>query len=319
MRDAPGEPTVVKLAHSILECAKRNPSLIDRNLGPDAFPSAARIVNDLVQAAMASQPHHAEIGPLPGPRSRPASMPPAWVRSQPRQRVSVARYIVPAACVVAGLLSLVAILTPAPRQSAPMPTQAAEVAVIDDQAVLAELQRESARNAAEVAQLTRERDDLRAKVAALSAETAEAARPLTESPEQPAPPVEVTQQVGSAAPPVLEPRHSDTAHNHPLRPAAQEPKLHTAPMPQAEYAMSSISRQLLQARAALANGDRQGARGMMKEAQTQIVFQPGKASPAHASVAASQISQALMMLTNGNDERALGYLDQALTAIQRMS
>jgi hypothetical protein len=56
----------------------------------------------------------------------------------------------------------------------------------------------------------------------------------------------------------------------------------------------------------------------MKEAQTLIVFRPGDALLARSSLASSQISQALMMLSDGNDKRALDHLDQALTAIQRV-
>ena len=54
----------------------------------------------------------------------------------------------------------------------------------------------------------------------------------------------------------------------------------------------------------------------MKEAQTLIVFRPGDASPTRSSAAVSQISQALMMLSDGNAERALGHLNQALTAAE---
>ena len=58
---------------------------------------------------------------------------------------------------------------------------------------------------------------------------------------------------------------------------------------------------------------------MLKEAQTLILFEPSRAPPAGASEAVAVLTQALMMLSAGNDAGALGYLNEALTAVPPVS
>jgi hypothetical protein len=78
----------------------------------------------------------------------------------------------------------------------------------------------------------------------------------------------------------------------------------------------SVPRQLVLARAALINKNQYAARGLMEEAQTLIVFQPATTTARLSTVAASQLTEALVMLGNGNDAGALQCLDQAIAAIR---
>jgi len=67
----------------------------------------------------------------------------------------------------------------------------------------------------------------------------------------------------------------------------------------------------------LVNKDQRAARGLMEEAQTSIVFQPVSIPPHRASAAASQITEALAMLSDGNEARALQCINQAIAAVRQ--
>ena len=81
---------------------------------------------------------------------------------------------------------------------------------------------------------------------------------------------------------------------------------------------ASVPQQLVLARAALINKNQYAARGLMEEAQTLIVFQPASNRARLSTVAASQLTEALVMLGNGNDAAALQCLNQAIAAIRPM-
>jgi hypothetical protein len=57
----------------------------------------------------------------------------------------------------------------------------------------------------------------------------------------------------------------------------------------------------------------------MEEAQTLITFQPANASPRLSVVAASQLTEALILLGRGDDAGALQRLNQLIEAIRRTS
>ena len=128
---------------------------------------------------------------------------------------------------------------------------------------------------------------------------------------------EIAQRAAPMTPPASHRR--DTIANRMERPAAREQTAHASSLPQAPREMSNISLQLLQARSALESGDTYGARRMMKEAQTLILFEPSSAPAARAGGAVAVLTQALMMLSSGDGARALGYLNQALSAVQQIS
>ena len=82
---------------------------------------------------------------------------------------------------------------------------------------------------------------------------------------------------------------------------------------------ASVPQQLVLARAALINRNQYAARGLMEEAQTSIVFEPANTGVHLSTVAVSQLTEALVMLSNGNEAGALQCLNQAIAAIRPMS
>ena len=110
-----------------------------------------------------------------------------------------------------------------------------------------------------------------------------------------------------------------TETGHPL--IASAPAREPRPVPAARSAreLPPVPQRLLLARAALVNRDQRAARGLMEEAQTLITFQPANASPRLSVVAASQLTEALILLGRGDDAGALQRLNQLIEAIRRTS
>jgi hypothetical protein len=110
-----------------------------------------------------------------------------------------------------------------------------------------------------------------------------------------------------------------TGTGHPLVASspARAPRPETAARSPRE--LPSVPQRLLLARAALINRDQRAARGLMEQAQTLITFQPANASPRLTVATASEVTEALIMLSRGDEAGALQRLNQLIVAIRPTS
>ncbi len=198
---------------------------------------------------------------------------------------------------------------PTPNATRSPADQASATATAAAQARLTDLQAEFAAKARNLAQLSADRHSLQSQVNELSSQAAGAGQHLDE----------VRTRIAQTETPMVAQRHrmpsADRADNGAA--AGRRPAPDMPPANVRERA--SVPQQLVLARAALINKNPYAARGLMEEAQTLIVFQPANTRARLSTVAASQLTEALVMLGNGNDAAALQRLNQAIAAIRPMS
>jgi hypothetical protein len=198
---------------------------------------------------------------------------------------------------------------PTPNATPSRTEQASAAAIASAQAKLSALQAEFARKAQDLAQLFAEQHNLHSQVNELSGQAAGAGQHLDE----------LRARIARAETP--------TVAQRPRMPLADRADSGAAPgrkpaqdLPPANVReKASVPQQLVLARAALINRNQYAARGLMEEAQTLIVFQPANTRARLSTVAASQLTEALVMLGNGNEVGALQCLNQAIAAIRPMS
>ena len=328
--DAHGEVRVVRIARVMLQCARADPSLVDRQCPPHGVTAAADLCKAGVpEVGLINRPERLSASGSPFGRSvqiaighkRRATSPGGSRDTGSRQHLPFVRYVVPAACTTAVLLGLVAMMPPDSHRRTPAPTEVAVAArppEIDGSATLTALRTRIAQEEQQIARLIAERDGLRAQISALSAEVAgaiDATQRLAASNRQAARSAAAAQDIAPATLPTPPPQLSDASVTPGQARSIARNQPRTEPASKPSHEMSGLSRQLLLARAALVSGDRLGARSMIKQAQTLMVFEPAGVGPAHAGAVAAQISQTLMMLSDQNDGRALQHLNQALMAV----
>jgi hypothetical protein len=293
---------------------------LDREPGLRADARISPALLELIAAA--SDPHRPVTDWQPDYPAQVPTLTSASGMPVRRQLLPVVLYGAPSGCVAVVLIGLVALMATELQQTARLLDGAAEVAgsatATNLDAVSAVVQSKVASEAGMVVPPAAA-DDQRSKMAALPVPVPVAVtvrRPAITDQQIPQH-RETAQRAVLMAPPV--PHRRDAIANRMERPAAREQTAHASSLPQASREMSNISLQLLQARSALESGDTYGARRMMKEAQTLILFEPSSAPAARASGAVAVLTQALMMLSSGDGARALGYLNQALSAVQQVS
>jgi hypothetical protein len=293
-------------------------AMVDRAPG---LPDDARISPALFELiAVASEPHRLDTHWQPDFPVRAPALTSVSGSPVRRQLLPVLLYGAPSGCVAIVLIGLVALMSTELYQTTHLLGGAAGVAgsatATNLEAVSAVVQSKVASEAGVVVPPATA-DDQSSKIAALPVPVAVAVSRPVITDQQIAQHREIAQRAVPMTPPA--PHRRDAIANRMERPAAREQMARASSLPQAPRQMSGISLQLLQARSALESGDTYGARRMMKEAQTLILFEPSSAPPARASGAVAVLTQALMMLSSGDGARALGYLEQALNAVQQVS
>jgi hypothetical protein len=196
--------------------------------------------------------------------------------------------------------------SPTPNATPPRTDQASAAALASAQVKLADLQAKFAAKARSLAQLSADQHDLQSQVNELSSHAAGAAEQLNE----------LNARIAHAETLAVAQRHRMPATDRADNAAAPARKPAQDVPPAGVGVKPSVPRQLVLARAALINKNQYAARGLMEEAQTLIVFQPATTTARLSTVAASQLTEALVMLGNGNDAGALQCLDQAIAAIR---
>jgi hypothetical protein len=203
------------------------------------------------------------------------------------------------------------VLAEAPTLNATRPPadQASAAATAAAQVKLTDLQAEFAAKARYLAQLSADRHSLQSQVNELSSQAAGAGQHLDE----------LRTRIAQAETLMVAQRHRTPSADRADSGAAPGRKPAQDVPPANVREKASVPQQLVMARAALINKNQYAARGLMEEAQTLIVFQPANTRARLSTVAASQLTEALVMLGNGNDAGALQCLNQAIAAIRPMS
>jgi hypothetical protein len=198
---------------------------------------------------------------------------------------------------------------PAPNTTRPPADQASAAAMATAQAKLSDLQTEFAAKTRYLAQLSADQHNLQSQVNELSGQAAGAGRHLDE----------LRTRTAQTETQTVAQRHRMPSADRADSGAAPSRKPAPDVPPANVREKSSVPQQLVLARAALINKNQYAARGLMEQAQTLIVFQPANTRARLSTVAASQLTEALVMLGNGNDAAALQCLNQAIAAIRPMS
>jgi hypothetical protein len=198
---------------------------------------------------------------------------------------------------------------PTPNATRPPADQASAAAIAPTQAKLSDLQAEFAAKARYLAQLSADQHNLQSQVNELSSQAAGAGQHLDE----------LRTRIVQTETLMVAQRHRTLSADRADSGAAPGRKPAPDVPPANAREKASVPQQLVLARAALINRNQYAARGLMEEAQTLIVFQPANTRARLSTVAASQLTEALVMLGNGNDAGALQCLNQAIAAIRPMS
>jgi hypothetical protein len=201
---------------------------------------------------------------------------------------------------------------PAPNaapNATPRTEQASAAATASAQARLSDLQAKFAAKARYLAQLSAGQHDLQSQVNELSSQAAGAAQHLDE----------LRARIAQTETLVVAQRHRMPSTERADSGAAPGRKPAQDLPPANVREKASIPQQLVLARAALINRNQYAARGLMEEAQTSIVFEPANTGARLSTVAVSQLTEALVMLSNGNEAGALQCLNHAIAAMRPMS
>lgn len=147
----------------------------------------------------------------------------------------------------------------------------------------------------------------------------QASQPSEQAPEASQHPDKVHEHMAQSESRMAAPvRHTAAAARLPVASSpAREPS--SEPAVRSAQELRSVPQRLLLARAALVNRDQRAARGLMEQAQTLIMFQPINGSPRLSTAATSQVTEALIMLSHGDDAGALERLNQLIEALRRTS